>query len=102
MSEWILVKDKKPELYTEVLVTVWGHDVIIPEEGEELGDAMDRIWRENRYVTMAHLAGDGWNGCDGWPMVVGPVAWMPMPKPYDSNASNTLESIENALDEVRE
>lgn len=81
-QEWISVKDKLPEQYETVLVAVFGHDVIVQQEGETLVDAIRRTRRTVRYVTTGSVDEDGdWNGPDGFPMIVRPAYWMSLPEP---------------------
>ena len=81
---WINCEDKMPEEGKMVLVTIWGSDLIVQKEGETLVEALNRIWEEVRYVSTGRYYGEkeGWVGADGYPMIVFPVAWMPMPEPY--------------------
>lgn len=79
---WISVKDRLPEKYETVLVAVAGHDVIIQRDGESLEEAVNRTFREVRYVTTGSIDEDGdWNGPEGYPMMVQPSFWMPFPEP---------------------
>jgi hypothetical protein len=79
---WIPVGDGLPEKGRMVLAAVCGHDVIHQMDGESLEDAIRRTRREVRYVTTGYLDEDGfWNGPDGFPMVVYPSCWMPLPEP---------------------
>lgn len=90
-TKWYLCKDRLPELEEKVLVTVHGHDVIVVKEGESIEEATERIRKEVRYVTLAVYSKDrdadghewtDWFGIDGWPMIVKPVAWTPLPEAY--------------------
>lgn len=78
---WISVKDRLPERGRYVLVAVYGHDVIIQKPGESLPDAIERTRRTVRYVTMGFVDEDGWCGPDGYPMMVTPAYWQPLPEP---------------------
>ena len=76
-----------PEKRLQVWLTIKGYDAIIPMKGETIKEAIDRI--ENiRWVTQGYLGSDGWYGIDGFPMVVRPIAWMPLecPDPYEGEA----------------
>ena len=81
---WVPCSERLPEDGVKVWVTIQGHDVIRCEKGESLEDAIERI-SKIRWVTTAYWSEDehGWNdpyfGC---PLVVGPIAWMPLPEPY--------------------
>ena len=63
-----------------VWVTIAGHDLIIRKDGETIEDAIDRI-SKTRWVTQGFFGSDGWYGVDGYPMMVRPIAWMPLEKP---------------------
>ena len=80
MDEWISVTDRLPEKDEVVIAFVIGSDFIIQEEGETLEDAIARARKHNR-ITLAFLADDGWNGWDGFPEIVSPSYWMPLPEP---------------------
>lgn len=90
-GEWTLCKDQMPPLGVDVIVAIWGSDLIICKEGETVEDAVKRVDNEVRYTTIAQYVRDrdldgnewmDWFGADGFPMIVKPVAWMPMPEPY--------------------
>lgn len=83
--EWILCDERLPEEGQMVLTTIRGHDVIIPQEGETIDEAIDRIWNDVCYVSIGFIGSDGWYGADGFPEVVHPIAWMPLPKPYKAD-----------------
>lgn len=78
-SPWISCEDRLPLLHQEVIVAVYGSDIIIPEEGEDIIDAVNRSMDTHRNVTVGCLGSDGWYGADGFPMVVRPKFWMPKP-----------------------
>lgn len=80
--DWILCKERLPEINVAVLVTIAGSDILVPQAGETLEACSRRLWEEVRYVEIAYLGEDGWNGNDGFPLVVGPLAWMPLPEAY--------------------
>lgn len=81
IGEWIPCSERLPEAHESVLVTIRGHDVIVPMEGETIEEAIERISKV-RYVSVGFLGEDGWYGADGFPSVVSPVAWMPLPPVY--------------------
>lgn len=83
--EWILCDERLPKEGQMVLTTIRGHDVIIHQEGETLEEAMERIWNDVCYVSIGFIGSDGWYGADGFPQVVHPIAWMPLPKPYTAD-----------------
>jgi hypothetical protein len=85
LSEWILCDERLPEEGKMVLTTIRGHDVIIPQEGETIKEAMERIWNDVCYVSVGFIGSDGWYGADGYPQIVHPIAWMPLPKPYTAD-----------------
>lgn len=81
---WVRVEDGPPALGEMVLVTIHGSDVIQLQPGETLAEAVERTQKEFRRVTIGFLDDEeGWTGADGWPMVVKPVAWAPLPEPWE-------------------
>lgn len=73
MNNWILCDEQMPEHDTAVLVTVFGTDFIV------FGENYNFI----PYVTIGtYIEDDGWYGADGYPMMVAPTVWMPLPEPY--------------------
>ena len=74
-----------PEDGVMVWVTIKGHDVIRCEDGETLEQAVARISKMRR-VSEGFWCDDDktWYNAGGYPMMVQPVAWMPMevPEPY--------------------
>lgn len=79
--QWIPCAERLPEEVQMVIVTIRGHDVIRCEDGETLEEAIDRVMQMLR-VSVGFRDEDGWNGADGYPMIVQPVAWMPLPEPW--------------------
>ena len=78
---WISVKDRLPEDGEMVIVAIFGHDVIVQHEGETLEMAINRTLQHKR-VTVGFLDEEGfWYGADGYPMIVQPSYWMPLPEP---------------------
>ena len=85
-QRWIPVTEALPEDGVTVWVTIRGHDVIRCEDGETLEQAIARI-SKIRWVTQGYWSEEeqGWNDPSfGCPLMVQPVAWMPMevPEPY--------------------
>jgi len=83
MNKWIPVTEQLPEDGIPVWVTIKGRDLIVPKEGETLEEAADRIMQE-RWVTTAYWCEEenGWNNpMFGCPLIVRPIAWMPIEKP---------------------
>lgn len=78
--EWIPCKDRNPEQYQLVIVLIFGHDMIIQQEGETLEDAIRRTMNISR-TSCGYLGEEGWCGSDGYPMIVQPSYWMKIPKP---------------------
>ena len=84
---WIPVSERLPDDGSEVWVTIKGSDVIKVEAGETIEQAIDRVNRI-RWVTRAYWSEEehGWNDPTfGCPLVVQPIAWMPIekPEPYE-------------------
>ena len=79
---WIPVTERLPEEGVMVLVTCYGRDMIIMRDGESLEDAIERVRKEVVNVTVGLVGSDGWYGADYSPMIITPVAWMPLPEPY--------------------
>lgn len=80
---WIPVSEALPKDGVTVWVTIRGHDVIRREEGETLEQAIARIGKI-RWVTQGYWSAEehGWNDPSfGCPLMVQPVAWMPIDTP---------------------
>jgi len=73
--------DDLPEKGKLVLTEIYGSDCIVCQEGETVEDAMNRIFSKH-YTTAGWLDDDGWNGLDGYPMMVHPSLWREV-EPYD-------------------
>ena len=82
MSNWINCDERMPEEGKLVFGAVYGTDVIIPEEGETVVDAVRRSMYCNPRTKVCQWWGEseGWL-CDGYPMIVQPRFWMPMEIP---------------------
>ena len=81
--EWIPVSEALPEDGVTVWVTIRGYDVIRCEEGETLEQAIARIGKI-RWVTQGYWSEEehGWNDPSfGCPLMVQPIAWMPIDTP---------------------
>ena len=76
VSRWIPVEDALPEQGERVIVAIFGSDMIMPNEGETLQDAIERSRKEG-YITVGFIGSDGWYGADGFPLMVRPSYWMP-------------------------
>ena len=87
--EWILCDERLPKEGQMVLTTIRGHDVIIVQDEETFEEAIERVWNEVCYVSVGFIGSDGWYGADGYPLIVHPIAWMPLPKPYRKTESNS-------------
>lgn len=86
MSSWILCKDIMPDDGVVVWVTIAGSDIIVKNDGETFEQCIERQFRELRRVELAFYSKEwddtpGWFDYSGYPMVVYPIAWMPMEKP---------------------
>ena len=80
--KWILCDERLPKEGQMVLTTIRGHDVIIVQDEETFEEAIERVWNEVCYVSVGFIGSDGWYGADGYPLIVHPIAWMPLPQPY--------------------
>lgn len=80
MAEWIKCSDRLPEEGKEVWVTIQGSDCICVEEGETLAEAFERV-SKHRWLWSGFVTDEGWCSSDGYPMMVAPIAWMPIEKP---------------------
>lgn len=78
---WIPCSERLPEKHQMVITTIIGTDVIRMSPGETFEDALARV-RNHVRVSVGYLGDDGWYGADGFPQIVKPIAWMPMPEPY--------------------
>ena len=87
--KWILCDERLPKEGQMVLTTIRGHDVIIVQDEETFEEAIERVWNEVCYVSVGFIGSDGWYGADGYPLIVHPIAWMPLPKPYRKTESNS-------------
>lgn len=78
---WIPCSMWLPEKNQMVITTIVGTDVIRMGIGDTFEDAVARV-RKNVRVSVGYIEEDGWYGADGYPQIVAPIAWMPMPDPY--------------------
>lgn len=79
--DWIPCAERLPEEDKMVIVCCFGSDMIMPNPGESLEDAIKRTRKEIVTVTMGFIGSDGWYGADWCPMIVTPTYWMPLPEP---------------------
>lgn len=80
--EWISVKKRKPKKNQLVIAAIFGSDLIIQKDGETLAQAIQRLRKTCRRVTLAYIDNDGlWNDYEGMPEIVSPSYWMPIPEP---------------------
>ena len=84
--DWIPCSERLPKTGVLVLVSISGSDLIVVQEGESLWEATDRVRKTMRRVDVGFWSDEegweGWTGSDGFPMIVHPAAWMPLPEPY--------------------
>lgn len=79
--DWISVKDRLPDTDTMVIVAIYGSDMITIQESETLLDALNRSKKEFNRITMAFINEGYWCDTDGYPLMVTPSYWMPLPEP---------------------
>ena len=89
---WILCSEILPEPYHRVILTIRGTDMVEVEEGETLEQALKRN-SQIYWVTTGYLADVGWNGLDGFPLIVNPVAWMEFPEPWKEDKFALWEDL---------
>lgn len=77
-SMWIPCSERLPEQGERVIVAIFGSDMIMPNEGETLQDAIERSRKEG-YITVGFIGSDGWYGADWFPLMVHPSYWMTKP-----------------------
>lgn len=77
---WISTKDKLPPKDTLVIAAVFGSDMVYLEDGETLDQAMERLRKTCRRITLAYIGEDGWTDWDGYPCIIHPSYWMPLPE----------------------
>ena len=83
IGDWIKCDEQMPPVGKTVIVTYFGSDLIVPKNGETVKDAIRRL-RVLPTVTIATLYEDGdgeWCGPDGFPMMIQPMFWKPLPEP---------------------
>ena len=82
VSRWIKCSESLPEADEMVIVACYGSDLIIPNEGESIGECVARLQRKCIRVTLGYIDEEGfWNGADYFPMMIAPTFWQPLPKP---------------------
>ena len=80
--EWISVKDRLPEKQKIVIICTIGSDFIKQKYGETLEQALERCRKEPAIVELGFLGSDGgWYEYEGFPAVISPSYWMPLPEP---------------------
>jgi len=83
MSKWIPMSKQKPPEYELVLISIWGSDFGYVFAGESIEESFAKTRERIRYVTTGYIGSDGWYGPDGYPLMMVPLAWMPMPEVYN-------------------
>lgn len=81
IMRWIPCSERLPEKHQMVITTIKGVDLFreCADKNffEALATAQKRTW-----VSVGYLGDDGWYGADGFPQIVQPIAWMPLPEAY--------------------
>lgn len=80
-QQWIPCSERLPEEGRFVLTTIIGTDIVYQDEGDTIEDALKRSMGMKR-VSVGFIGSDGWYGADGYPEIVTPSAWMPLPEPW--------------------
>ena len=85
---WHKCKEELPKDNGMFLVTVYGSDMVFMRPHETMTEAVERTWRDVRYVTTAGFEADAedgeqWLNDCGYPMNPQPVAWMEYPNPWE-------------------
>lgn len=81
VGRWIPCSERLPEKHQMVITTIIGTDVIRMIPGETFEDALARV-RNHVRVSVGYIEDDEWYGADGFPQIVQPIAWMPMPEAW--------------------
>ena len=81
MNKWIKTTERKPDVWETVIVACYGSDIVAPMAGESVGECIARQKREIKRVTLGFIDDEGfWNGADGFPMMISPTYWQPLPE----------------------
>lgn len=80
--KWIRCDELMPEEDRLVLVCIYGSDLIMPAEGETVEEAILRD-QKCASATLGFYGEEGWEGVDGWPLMLTPTYWAEIPKPPD-------------------
>lgn len=81
IGRWIPCSERLPEKYQKVLTTIKGVDLFRECADKNFFEALAAV-RKCTWVSVGILEEDGWYVADGYPQIVAPIAWMPMPEPY--------------------
>lgn len=82
MSKWINCEEQMPKEGQLCFGAVYGHDIIIPLEGESITDAVKRTMYEHQRTVVCQYCGEreGW-WHDGGMMIIEPKFWQPVHVP---------------------
>lgn len=79
-DNWISVNDRLPKKGTEVITCSFGSDIVVQEVGETLEEAISKTQKISK-VGAGFYGSDGWYTIEGYPMIITPKFWQPLPEP---------------------
>lgn len=82
--EWITCSERLPEKYQTVLTTIKGVDLFLACADKNFFEALATA-KKRTWVSVGILGEYGWYRFDGYQMTAEPIAWMPLPEPYNGD-----------------